>query len=51
LGRTDDWVVLCYYDDHHVEGQATVVTETRGEQAGRRVVRGRERETGDPTAK
>jgi hypothetical protein len=44
LGRTRDWVVIYFYDDHHVEGQHTVVTETRGPLAGRRVVRGREAE-------
>jgi DNA polymerase (family 10) len=44
LGRTRDWVVIYFYDDHHVEGQHTVVTETRGSLAGRRVVRGREAE-------
>jgi len=44
LGRTRDWVVISYYDDHHREGQATVVTETRGPLAGKRVIRGREAE-------
>lgn len=44
LGRTRDWVVIYYYDDHHREGQCTVVTETRGPLAGRRVIRGREAE-------
>ena len=44
LGRTDDWVVVYFYDDHHVEGQHTVVTETHGPLEGRRVVRGREAE-------
>ncbi len=44
LGRTRDWVVIYFYDDHHVEGQHTVVTETRGPLAGKRVVRGREAE-------
>jgi hypothetical protein len=44
LGRTRDWVVLYYYDGDHVEGQCTVVTESRGALAGRRVVRGREEE-------
>ncbi len=42
--RTHDWVVVYFYDDSHVEGQHTVVTETRGPLAGRRVVRGREAE-------
>jgi hypothetical protein len=45
LGRTDDWVVIYFYDgEHHEEGQRTVVTETRGPMTGKRVVRGRERE-------
>lgn len=44
LGRTRDWVVVYFYDDHHEEGQCTVVTETRGALTGRRVVRGREAE-------
>ena len=44
LDRTRDWVVLYYYDDDHVEGQNTIVTETHGALAGRRVVRGREAE-------
>ena len=44
LKRERDWVVLYFYDDDHVERQHTVVTETRGALAGRRVVRGREAE-------
>jgi putative hydrolase len=44
LGRTRDWVVLYFHGDGEPEGQRTVVTETRGSLAGRRVVRGRERE-------
>ena len=47
LGRTRDWVVLYFYDDEHVEGQHTVVSETHGPLAGRRVVRGREMECRD----
>jgi putative hydrolase len=43
LGQTHDWVVI-YFDDGLVRGQRTVVTETRGDLRGRRVVRGRERE-------
>jgi hypothetical protein len=46
LGQTRDWVVVCF-DDGMVSGQRTVVTETRGELRGRRVVRGRERECRD----
>jgi DNA polymerase (family X) len=45
LGKTGDWVVLYF---HHSgarhERQRTVVTESRGPLAGRRVVRGREDE-------
>lgn len=44
LGRTQDWVVIYYYDGNHVEGQCTVVTETTGSLKGQRVVRGREAE-------
>jgi len=44
LGRTTDWVVIYFYDDHHREGQHTVVTETHGSLQGSRVVRGRETE-------
>ena len=43
LGKTEDWVVV-FQDDGRAERQATVVTETQGPLAGRRVVRGRERE-------
>lgn len=42
LGRTRDWVVIYFHGDAEPEGQCTVVTETRGPLAGRRVVRGRE---------
>ncbi len=42
LGRAHDWVVIYCYDDDHTEDQHTVVTESRGSLAGRRVVRGRE---------
>jgi putative hydrolase len=44
LGRTHDWVVMYFHADHRPEGQCTVVTETHGELAGRRVIRGREPE-------
>jgi len=44
LDRVKDWVVIFFYDDQHHEGQHTVVTETRGAETGRRVVRGREQE-------
>lgn len=44
LERVRDWVVVYFYDGDHVERQHTVVTEPRGELAGKRVVRGRELE-------
>jgi len=44
LGHTKDWVVMFFASEAGDEGQRTVVTETRGEMAGRRVVRGREAE-------
>lgn len=44
LGTTRDWVVIYFQSDDTEEGQHTVVTETRGELAGKRVVRGREGE-------
>ncbi|MEE4146521.1 MAG: helix-hairpin-helix domain-containing protein [Halieaceae bacterium] len=47
LHRTDDWVVIYFYDGDHNEGQHTVVTETSGPLRGRRVVRGREAECRD----
>ncbi|MBA4066635.1 MAG: DNA-binding protein [Isosphaera sp.] len=42
-GRDHDWVVL-YFEKDGATGQHTVVTETSGPLAGRRVVRGREAE-------
>jgi putative hydrolase len=47
LNRVYDWVVIYFYDDHHQEGQHTVVTETHGTLYGKRVVRGREAECND----
>jgi putative hydrolase len=44
LGRTDDWVVVYFYNDDHQEGQNTIVTETKGALTGERVIRGREAE-------
>jgi putative hydrolase len=44
LGRINDWVVIYFHTDTQPEGQRTVVTESRGELAGQRVVRGRESE-------
>ncbi len=43
LNRTHDWVVIAFHDGFS-SGQRTVVTETRGDLRGHRVVRGRERE-------
>ena len=43
VGKTHDWVVL-FHDGRDAEHRATVVTATKGPLAGRRVVRGRERE-------
>ncbi len=43
LGKTHDWVIVFYERDKY-DGQATVVTETSGPLAGKRVVRGREQE-------
>ncbi len=43
LGQTHDWVVVYFHDDT-ASGQRTIVTETRGELTGRRIVRGREGE-------
>lgn len=44
LGKTNEWVVLYFHTDHSAESQCTIVTETRGPLAGKRVVRGREEE-------
>ena len=44
LKKTHDWVLVYFYDDHHQEGQHTLVTETSGPLQGMRVVRGRESE-------
>jgi DNA polymerase (family X) len=42
LRRTHDWVVVYFSEGDQQEGQCTVVTETRGQLLGKRVVRGRE---------
>ncbi len=44
LDKTHDWVVIYYHLGDQPEGRCTVVTETRGPNAGKRVVRGRETE-------
>lgn len=43
LGKTHEWVVI-YYQKDGPEAQCTVVTETSGPLAGKRVIRGREEE-------
>jgi hypothetical protein len=43
LNQTRNWVVVSFHDGFH-SGQRTMVTETRGDLCGQRVVRGRERE-------
>jgi DNA polymerase (family 10) len=45
LGLTRDWVVLYFHSNGGPEAQRTVVTETWGNLAGKRVVRGREEES------
>ncbi len=42
LGRTDDWVVIQFDKDSGRAGQCTVVTEHKGNLAGKRVIRGHE---------
>lgn len=42
LGRSRDWVVVYFRADRQAEGQRTIVTETQGPLAGKRVVRGRD---------
>ncbi|TGQ35601.1 DNA-binding protein [Mesorhizobium sp. M00.F.Ca.ET.216.01.1.1] len=44
LAKTRGWVVIYFQAEGQPEGRCTVVTETRGPMAGRRVVRGREDE-------
>lgn len=44
LDKTDDWVVIYGEGAGHMPVQYTVVTETRGDLKGKRVVRGREAE-------
>ncbi|UDL92705.1 DNA-binding protein [Mesorhizobium sp. PAMC28654] len=44
LAKTSEWVVIYFQADGQPEGRCTVVTETRGPMAGKRVVRGREDE-------
>lgn len=44
LGRTKDWVVVYAQKADGPEERCSIVTETRGELTGRRVVRGREAE-------
>jgi predicted flap endonuclease-1-like 5' DNA nuclease len=44
LGKVDDWVVIYFHEEGGGEAQRTIVTETQGPLAGRRIVRGRERD-------
>jgi hypothetical protein len=44
LAKTSDWVAIYFQAEGQPEGRCTVVTETRGPMAGKRVVRGREDE-------
>ena len=44
LSKTNDWVVIYFHKDTEAEAQCTVVTQSGGALAGRRVVRGREGE-------
>ena len=44
LGKVSDWVIIYFHADNGGEAQRTIVTETRGVLARRRVVRGREPE-------
>jgi putative hydrolase len=44
MKRTHDWVLVYHYDAESSEGHHTVITETHGGLAGKRVVRGRETE-------
>lgn len=47
LGRDKDWVVITYERDHEGSGRCTVVTEHRGDLAGKRVIRGHEQACAD----
>jgi Holliday junction resolvasome RuvABC DNA-binding subunit len=44
LNKQHDWVII-YYQKDTIEGQVTVVTETRGTLKGKRVVRGEEEDS------
>lgn len=44
LGKTNDWVVIYFSSNRVPEGQRTIVTETHGPSAGKRIIRGRETE-------
>jgi putative hydrolase len=44
LRKNRDWVVIYFNSNGAPEGQRTIVTETRGPSAGKRIVRGREAE-------
>ncbi|MDJ0390112.1 helix-hairpin-helix domain-containing protein [Roseomonas sp. E05] len=44
LGKARDWVVAYFHREGFSEGQRTVVSESRGDARGQRIVRGREAE-------
>ncbi len=44
LGRTKDWIVACAQKADRPQQRCTIVTETRGDLTGHRVMRGRELE-------
>lgn len=49
LHKTNDWVVIIYQKEGSPEGRCTVVTETRGLETGKRVIRGRETQSATGT--
>ncbi len=51
LQRTKDWIVIRYEKDNEGAAQCTVVTEHRGDLAGKRVIRGHEAACADHYAK
>ena len=47
LGRTRDWVLIYFETDSYIQGQRTIVTDKQQSLKGKRVVRGREKESED----
>ena len=45
LGRTRDWVLIYFETDSYIQGQRTIVTDKQRSLKGKRVVRGREKES------